>query len=416
MIVEFSVTNFKCFREKTTISFIANTAVEGADIKPETLIEVKKFGIDYLVKSIVIYGANASGKSSVIEGFVNFLSVLDFSGNIQTAEQILPFYKPFLLSTETENAETEFEVKFLSQDKKRAFRYYFAFNKEIITKEEFFEFDEASEEDNKFTKLIFKRTSNIENFKGSHKDLIKFVKPNKLFIALLGIHNLEESNFIYNFFRSKLPFKQAVDLLEEKNEKFLMFFESLKNATDKTIKEHSIIKRPTKKHTFNIDTQTHKSSISYEDSEEKIIIFSRLKNDGELVKFNPEIESNGTIQMLYGWPSGLFFHTLIANLFSWSDEIDKSLHPLLLKHLFETFFAFKNEKGEKSTAQLLTTTHDVSLLDANIFRRDQIWFTEKYSNGESELFSLADFTFAKKLNGKNTDEYLRGVFGGIPRI
>jgi AAA15 family ATPase/GTPase len=441
MIVEFSVTNFKCFREKTTISFIANTAVEGANIKPETLIPVNKFGIGYLVKSIVIYGANASGKSSLVADITtgsnidgalsSFIRILDFSTFVRIGEanEISFYHQPFVLSDKDNNKETEFEVIFLSEDesikaedKLRAFKYLFSFNKERIVKEEFYQLEWSEIVKKNEEKPIFKR--NLDEIETSeeykeYKEYKDKVLPNKLFIGKLRDNNFKEANLFYDYFRKKIILKNAIDFLEDKNREFEELFENFKYATDKTIRKHEIIERPVKRHFINFDFQNNNEPTSkFEEAKDKILVFSRLRDDGKLIQFDPSLESEGTRVMLNFW-SGNLFLLLKNNLLLWSDEIDRSLHPLLLKHLFETFFTFKNETGkEESTAQLLATTHDISLLDANIFRKDQIWFAEKDEDtGESKLYSLSHFIFSNETKPKNVlDEYVFGRFGAIPKI
>jgi AAA15 family ATPase/GTPase len=407
MIVEFSVTNFKCFREKTTISFIANTEVEGADIKPETLIEVNKFGIDYLVKSIVIYGANASGKSSFLQGVQMFADLLLASVTGSIGSATAGYYKnfTFLLDEEQKNKPIEFEIIFIKNE--RLFKYGFSFSAKGIVHEIL----EAQEEKKK-SKVIYSRNANGD-FKG-FEDYQNEVEPDKLFIGRLKLANKEEGKLFYNYFTveniHQLTNQHTFNKLSEGDENFKKWFLENMKYTDKIIKDFELKKDLMPFVNYDLTSRLASS----QDAEVGKILMQRRNKTENLVSFEDFLESEGTKKMIR--ILGLYYDFWNGNHLCFEDEIDKSLHPLLLKHLFETFFAFKNEKGEKSTAQLLTTTHDVSLLDANIFRRDQIWFTEKYSNGESELFSLADFTFAKKLNGKNTDEYLRGVFGGIPRI
>ena len=94
------------------------------------------------------------------------------------------------------------------------------------------------------------------------------------------------------------------------------------------------------------------------------------------------------------------------------DEIDKSLHPFVVKYLIKLFF---NKEVNKNNAQLITNTHDTNLLDLELLRRDEIWFTEKdYKTGKSQIFPLSDFSPRK---GENIEKsYLLGRFGAIPFI
>jgi AAA15 family ATPase/GTPase len=408
MIVEFSVTNFKCFRKKTTISFIANTQVEGADIKPETLIEVNKFGIDYLVKSIVIYGANASGKSSFLQGFQMFTDLLlaSVTGSIGIATA--GYYKnfTFLLDEEQKNKPIEFEIIFIKN--KRLFKYGFSFNAKGIVHEI------LEEQKDKESEVIYSRNANGD-FKG-FEDYQNEVEPDKLFIGRLKLANKEEGRLFYNYFTveniHQLTNQHTFNKLSEGDENFKKWFLENMKYTDKIIKDFELKKDLMPFVNYDLTSRLASS----QDAEVGKILMQRRNKMENIVSFEDFLESEGTKKMIR--ILGLYYDFWNGNHLCFEDEIDKSLHPLLLKHLFETFFAFKNEKGEKSTAQLLATTHDVSLLDANIFRKDQIWFTEKDEDtGESKLYSLSHFIFNNETKPKNLlEEYLFGRFGAVPKI
>ena len=147
--------------------------------------------------------------------------------------------------------------------------------------------------------------------------------------------------------------------------------------------------------------------IEYDDSEKEIKFFTyHLGKDKELYPLSLYSESEGTLKSIM-----LFIYAQIALLGNKSifvDELNIKLHPLLLKFIVDLFY------DEKSTAQLIYTTHDTTLMDKKFFRRDQIWFVQKNEYGYSELSALSDFKVRSDASFEK--DYLAGVYGGIPLL
>ena len=133
-------------------------------------------------------------------------------------------------------------------------------------------------------------------------------------------------------------------------------------------------------------------------------------DDERTYRLNIKEESLGTIEMFE--LSTILYYVLKNGSTFFIDEIDRSLHPLLVRYIIGLFF---NDKVNTAGAQLIANTHDTNLLDLDLFRRDEIWFTERdYFSGSTTMFPLTDFSPRKDENVEKA--YLLGRFGAIPFI
>ena len=143
-----------------------------------------------------------------------------------------------------------------------------------------------------------------------------------------------------------------------------------------------------------------------------IWINHKIKNEGveRVYQLNIQEESLGTIGMFE--LSTVLYYVLKNGTTFFIDEIDRSLHPLLVRYIVNLFF---NSKVNINNAQIIANTHDTNLLDLDLFRRDEIWFTERdYESGSTTIFPLTDFSPRKDENIEKA--YLLGRFGAVPFI
>ncbi|MCY3767836.1 MAG: AAA family ATPase, partial [Gammaproteobacteria bacterium] len=154
--------------------------------------------------------------------------------------------------------------------------------------------------------------------------------------------------------------------------------------------------------------------ISRQDGElvaKKLVAF-HPRSDGTEVKFDLHKESDGSQRVIDLLPAFLELSTTGAKRVFVIDEVDRSLHSLLLRQLLETYL---ESCSTQSRAQLLITTHDVFLMDQDLFRRDEMWVTERNAEGMSDLFSFSEYKDIRyDKNIRNS--YLDGRLGGIPRM
>ena len=393
MLVLFRFKNFASFKDEAVFDM---RAIKAYKEHPYNLISSPNDCS--LLKVVSIYGANASGKSNFINAYQYFSSIVRTSFQPKDEQEdtdtsLESNYFPFELSNETENGNTEFEGVYHQNGNE--YRYGFIYNRNRIE----YEWLYRKNLSNKHQSTIFERSVNGIEFgtsvKSSCEKYKEDIDENVLALSFFSSLKLKTPVFkeTLNCITDILPFYSndeqtdfmikryfGVDFSEDERPKLLAFL----NAIDIGIKDIIVEKNPTNK---------------------KFAIFTiHYSRDNKQHLFPIEIESRGTIKAI-----SLYSFIRIAALTGRGlmiDEFNNELHPLLQKYLIDLFYE------ENSGGQLIYTTHDTMLLDTKYMRRDQIWFTEKNENGESSLFSLADF---KIRNDRSFEkDYLGGVYGAIP--
>ena len=401
MLIEFRVKNFGCLRDEQVLSL-----VPASDDK--TLLENNTFetGVPFvprLLRTAVIYGPNAGGKSTVLRALQTMFNMVISSASIETNGKIFPI--PFLLDDVSRKAPTAFEVSFLHEG--RRYQYGFSCQEDRILEEYLFEYKSSRPTtlfnrcyDREDDKYIYTFTKSLRGAKKVWRDA---TQRDVLFFSRAAQLNSEQlfplfkdifiSLFVFNKFL-RIPFniflKQIFNNTTLK-ENICNFIKS----TDINIKDIVIQEELTEQNSDN----TEKSYF---------LSFVHTTEYGE-VSLPAWAESDGTMQLFYYLTPLLDIIDLGGVLAI--DELDASLHPLMVRHIVELFQSPKtNPKG----AQLIFTTHDTSLLQdmETLFRCDQVWFVEKDANQASHLYSLAEFQTEKDENFSLS--YLHGLYGGIP--
>lgn len=420
MLLQFSVNNFRSIKDTVTLSM--NTA---SNRESEHSFQVRGY---HLLNSAVIYGANASGKSNVLQamGFMRHL-VLNKPKITQSTDK-LP-HQPFRLNTETEQASSYFEIVFFLDNVK--YRYGFEADSSTVYAEWLY-----SDENGKEARL-FERDSekslhyiNKQKFK---EGLGLKVPDNHLFIWKCDQNDGEISKKILQWFNNF----NAIDSLESEGY-FHVALKQMENTDAKSellklvkIADLGIDEIAIEKKLFTLDSIKNTNI----PEEIKQLIFS---GDGitstELQvhhrKFNAENQEIGSVlfelnedesqgtQKFFAL-SAPILDTLERGKVLLIDELDASLHPMLTECFIKLF---NNKELNKHNAQLIFVTHDIHLLSVpELFERDQIWFTEKDQYGGTQLYSLLEF----RKNNKGKDvraadnlekHYLQGRFGAVPYI
>ncbi len=419
MVLEFTVGNFLSFYEKKTISFEAQSISELKD----NVINAEKHK---LLRSLVIYGANSSGKSNILLALDamkhNILNSVKLNDNDELD------YKPFLLAEESEKEPTFFEIIFFVKEKK--YRYGFEYNQTKIISEWLFVYKTSKTEI-----PLFVRTEEgigvSEKFEeGIGKE--EATNDNRLFISLASQLNGKLSKEIIDFFKSYNLIsgldtegyeKFSLKMLQEKEvgcEDMLNFFQNLELGFENIEVEEEPFHPskipddlPKKVKSNLLKALTGTSIVSLKTTHKK---YDKKGNIIDKVLFDKnEHESAGTKKIID--LSGAIFHTLLNGKLLIVDELDSKLHPLITAHIIRLF---NNPKTNPNNAQLLFNTHDTNLLSGDFFRRDQIWFTEKDHKEQTDLYLLADINLpdgSKIRNDANLEKnYIRGRYGAIPFI
>jgi len=420
MLLQFSVKNFRTFKDKATLSLIASN-YDKETRENENIYYDENFGLR-LLKSAVIYGANASGKSKLIDAFAFMRHfVINSSKESQKGEQI--DVEPFRLSQESENEPTEFEIIFLFN--KTIFRYGFESNKKKIVSEWLYYKQKTKEVE------LFYRDEN--NFKPHPRNFIKgatvikegLVRDNALLVSVAAQFNEKSAIDVLDWFER---LKTLSGLKESGYQGFTMrktddpthkskILELLKIA-DLGIQDIILQKLDTESLPKGMPKELRDMIIREANEEKKIFISDVLtthkkydidKKSIESVSFSLyEDESSGTMKFFA--LTGPILDVIENGYTLIVDELDSKLHPNLVCKIVSLF---NSKEFNPKNAQLIFNTHDTNLLNSGLFRRDQIWFTDKDKYGEARLYSLADFKSVRK-NEPFEDNYIRGKYGAVP--
>ena len=400
MLIEFTIQNILSFKEKVTLSLLASglTGLENNYIN----IDNKK-----ILKTIALYGANASGKTNLFKA-ISIIKEMLIQSNNMDINDLLP-----ITSFEFENLEKQpsfFEIKFI----KNNIRYVYGFllNAKEILEEYLYYYPNGKES------IIFDRKNDNYSFNQSEEKILKEIvnktAKNKFFLATATNWNFEKTKPAYDFLTRDINVSFNLFDLQNKS------FEKYKNDPDNELKNFTL--NFLKKADFNIcDYEINDIVLpnKFMDSEiKKILDIIKTYNVVLTHKFNDKeykmkfkSESLGTQILFILLP--YLYETLNNCSVLFIDELDKSLHPFLIRYIVEIF---NDSTINKNGSQLIFNTHDTNLLDLELFRRDQIWFTEKNNNtGISDLYSLNDFTSVRKTENIERG-YLVGRYGAIPFV
>lgn len=415
MLIEFNVTNFKSIQKTQTLSMVASTA---AELKEENTFTPPK--VPRLLRSAVIYGPNASGKSNLIEA-LSFMDYFVTTSSKQGQEGEGITTKPFLFNATSRNEPSEFEVIFM-QDGQR-YQYGFAVNQTRVLNEWLIAYPEGRPQ------RWYERETDPETgkdnwyfgskFKGRKTVLQEATRNNALFLSTAVQLNNEMLRPIYNWFNHKLatigtgglPPARTTDMCAtvEGKKKVL----ELLNAADLSISDIKIEMK-----TFDVDflppdmpdslREFLKKDLDGHEIPEVKFLHPAIGMEAPIV-LDEDDESIGT-RKLYSL-AGPWIDVLEQGRVLFVDELNNSMHPLMVRFLISLI---NNPKTNKNNAQLIFSTHDTSTLDNDLFRRDQVWFTEKDEDNSTRLYPLSDFTPRK---GEALEKgYLQGRYGALPFI
>ncbi len=423
MIIEFSVSNFGCIKERQTLSFEADSSNHLEDY-----YVMKKGGLR-LLKLALIYGANASGKTTVLEALDFLRSLVLYPENKKTDH--LDF-SPFLFDDKTPNENSHLSIDFIQNDVR--YSYDVEFYKEAIVNESLYFY-------NPNRANVFVRTTDLVNqfteisFGGK-------IKKEKAFVKTLESNTLWNNTVLGGFLKTNIDvheLKEATDWFRDYLTPMVESKTKLKDFVNQIIGNSKIKKQDIisilKKADFNLsdliikreEMEIPESMIEffqeqYKDSQDMI---AEIKETGKIpitnVTFEHTVnnkkytlpfdyESQGT-RRYYG------FAGLLALLIKTSsalpiDELESSLHPDLYTHFILSFLM------NAESSQVIATTHNREILNnKDIFRNDAIWFTDKTESCATELYSLADFDSSVVRDTSNIlNAYKSGKLGATPNL
>lgn len=414
MLVEFRVKNFRSLRDEQVFSLVAST--------DKTLLDTHAIGTGlkvapHLLKSAVVYGANASGKSNLIKALQYMRGVVVQSAGLAPG-QTFDGLQRFKLDTLSASQPTEFEVTFILHGVR--YQYGFAMTSQRILSEQLLVYKAFKPQ------RWFKRHFDVD----SGKDMYDFgpglkgakhlwegaTRPNALFVSMAAQLNSDALGPVLDWFDNRLvifnelaPLSPHVSVQMLKQESQRKAICDFLRAADISIADIELATKQTMIQQIRLNLAT---GLREEETREQAVDelkFHHLTEHGKAV-FDLMDESSGTRNLLF--LTGPILDILNKGLTLVVDELDTSLHTLLVQALVRLFHSPDVNTGG---AQLVFTTHDTALLDAyGLFRRDQIWFVEKKPDQSSVIFPLIDFSPRK--NEALERGYLQGRYGGLPLL
>ncbi|MFZ2969273.1 MAG: ATP-binding protein [Sulfuricurvum sp.] len=434
MLKRFTVENFSSYKDENRLELTAGRT----EMHPNHLVEFSKVKI---LKSAILYGANASGKSNLIKAMEYAKEII-----LKNLDNVETYKKYFRLDSEKFSKPTQF--KFEVELDKRFFAYGFSvlLQQKEIEEEWLFEIGNTSPE------MIFERKKNSIT-------LGKILKEKKI-KNRFDIYSEDMKNQSHQLFLSEIASKELEieeiaifnQLYDWFNKKLIVIYPNTTFGGISSISRDNKLSKIFKKYLHEFDTGIIDISSIDEDFEKSFkdlpskvkqeIEKDLKKNIENSKKIKMTLQINGILYTIYKDGTGelkvqklgLIHSKEIEDLFELKDEsdgtqrlfdlipliskfredytivideFDRSLHPKLARKFFELFYSVVNSKS-----QLIVTTHESNLLDLNLVRRDEIWFAEKDNNGASKLFTMNQFSV--RYDSKIEKAYLLGRYGAVP--
>ena len=420
MIIDFKFKNYLSFSDECVFTMLAN---KDKSHEENLICE----GKERLSKTRIIYGANASGKSSFMKAML-FVSSFVANSNALLEKMSIPVI-PFKFCDDCFENPTEFSITFIKDGIK--YSYQFSCTKDKVIDERLDIYYTAK------PTMVFNRTNTLNYEFNKDFKLLNELKnrnlENKLFLVTSATWNYEKTKPVVDYLLNTIMVAIDVETLWKSNldkifannefEGYKEFCLNLLNNADISISDFRV--DPKKVKDVGRDVETFKEILRVaakgnEDVVSKVVnsnvyeffAFHDVKHGENLNRYSLNLmeESLGTVYMFMYSP--LLYYVFKEGKVLFIDEIDKSLHPLMVEYLVKMFLDKKINTGN---AQLVANTHDTNLLNLDMFRRDDIWFTERdYESGKTEMYSLADFSPRKSENIEKA--YLLGRFGAVPFI
>jgi hypothetical protein len=423
MILQFSVSNYRSFRKLNTLNLAASSQDKTLPSNCITT-DLSSIAGKRWVKGVALYGANASGKTTILEALESLADIVKNSAKMTDPKEPITQIEPFALCSDQAKLPTAFAVVFVAENVR--YEYRVAATRERIWHESLRAFP------NKVEQLWFSRDWNAEVSSyiwtperptGFQRDqqLEGYTLSNTLFLSRAVASNRTELEPVFRWFKDRLRFMdlsarsslgtrftmkrvQGKSLLRDQ------IIELLRHADLGVTDAHVIEDRPANDNSdqmfLNLPPETRERFLK----ERWLRPELSHRGSGDVnVRLPWESESAGTHRLFS--LAGPWLDILSNGYTVCIDELETSMHPLMVRELLRLFFSPKeNPKG----AQILFTTHNPLLLDTTLLRRDQVWFTDKDAEGESHLYPLTDYSPRK---GESLVRgYLAGRYGAVPFV
>ncbi len=429
MLVRFSLENWMSFKNEAVFSMVATKERQHGERVPR----VGKYQMRVLPVA-AIYGGNASGKTNFFQA-LNFAKMLVVKGT--QPQSLIPLDR-FRLDPAMMQHPARFSFELLINE--RIYEFSFSVTAQSVIEEKLVLVTSSSE------KTLYHRKEGKPHFDESLADdqFLQFAfqgtRENQLFLTNSVSQQVEKFKPVYDWFKDSLeliapdsrfePFEEFLDEthplyvtmngmlplldtgivhlgVEEVSFSSLSLPEFIKTRLQEDVKEGMAVKM------FN-DPANERLVITRRNGElvaKKLVTMHACK-DGTEIPFEMKQESDGSQRVIDLLPAFLEMSSSLGKKVYVIDELDRSLHSQLTRRLLEGFL---ESTTKESRSQLLFTTHDVSLMDQHLFRRDEMWVAERDLAGASQLFSFSEYSDVR-YDKDIRKSYLQGRLGGTPRI
>lgn len=417
MILSLKIENFRSIKNPIILDLKTEKRLKENNLPYNTFIE-KDIEI---LKSLLIYGRNSSGKSNILLALKAIHYLVQESDSFKHEEKISP-YEPFLFDSTSKRKPVRFEIDFITVENKNEFKYIISFNSSEIVFEGLYFFPLGTQA------KLYERSKNKltygDYYKGVKKKIEDDLLPNQLFLSKSSSSNIKYLDECYLYFTKYVYVSTIHDTEYDKSiirtfSELLLKDDKLKcnllellRAADTSISDFNILEN-VKELKFPAKFPEDIKKQILESHKYEVKTRHSLYKNGEIVgetNLDLEDESFGTKKLFT--VGSLILDALSDGSVIVIDELDKGLHPILTKLLINLF---NSKNNNPNNAQLIFATHDSSLLDLETLRRDQICFVDKTYQEETILYKLSDIKGVRK-DTPIDKWYLSGRFQGVPIV
>ena len=405
MVLEIRLSNMFSIKDEIVLDMTSG----GSKSKNASLLSSNCFVYkDYeLLKSVAIFGANASGKSSILKAITFCCNMVLYSHNHN--EGVVFNFKPFKFDGYGEKPSTFF-IRFVYEDIE--YEYSFSLTQtEIVTESLYYYPNGRRAEVFNRDERRGKEKADIYRFKSAIKrplDVAFNTSKKTLFISRASQMDRDVAKRVYSFFNNSLMFSPVLpgNLVEALFNEYKRELLTALQIADSDIVDVKMRKEKRRSKQVMLSAASS-DSVPVRDIEQDYLQFTTFHKGNPSISFDLDTEeSQGTIRLFHNMI--LILDILRNNKTLLWDEIDLSLHSKIVEYIFTLFH-------HSTSAQLISTTHNTNLLDLQVMRKDQIYFVNKKNDGSSDLYSLFDYKdFRDTMNLEKA--YLQGRFDAIPYI
>ena len=416
MIIEFSVRNYKAIRDEQTFSFVPTALTE---LSETNTFESGVPGVGRLIRTAGIYGANAAGKTTLLDALLRMKSLVLSSANDSASDHPIGI-KPFLFDA-SKDEPTMMQVVFVHHEVR--YQYGFECTRERIIEEWLYAYPDRR------AQHVFSRTYKPElgDYEWDIKPFLKGRKsawrdstgPRSLFLSVAARNNSKQLAEVRTWFRDSIiessgdNLSRTAKMIVETGEGVKAILLGFLKKADLRIEDLRFEERRLNDGDAVFvairDALPEPARKSFDEAISYRISTKHIGKDGDEIWLDMSEESQGTRE--YFSQLGFLMVTLSIGGLMVFDELNRNLHPLLAQALVSFFHS---DDWNPKHAQLWFTTHETSLLTTDLLRRDQVWFAEKNEDGATSIYPMTDFEPRK---GASIEKhYLQGRFGAIPYI